>query len=133
MEFAHPYLARIAEAFPAGWVKVYHNDANIRRFLADLPAAGFDVLNWSHKVAASEVRAKSGSLCLMGNVPPLQAGVHGSPEDMKASALEVLRQVNGERIIVSVGGGVSPGTPAANIHALIEAAREFDARRAAVP
>ncbi len=131
LEFAHPYLARIAGAFPAGWVKIYHNDANIRPFLADLPAVGFDVLNWSHNVAASEVRAKVGnSLCLMGNVPPLAVGVHGSPDQVKASAREVLRQVNGEHIILSLGGGASPGTPPANIHALVEAAREFAAQRA---
>ena len=35
--FAHPYLKRICEAFPSEWVKVYHNDANVRPMLAVCP------------------------------------------------------------------------------------------------
>ena len=27
LEFAHPYLKRICDAFPKDWVKLYHNDA----------------------------------------------------------------------------------------------------------
>ena len=27
-EFAHPFLKRSCDAFPADWVKVYHNDAS---------------------------------------------------------------------------------------------------------
>ena len=53
-EFAHPYLKQICDAFPAGWVKVYHNDANVRPFLAELPDTGFDVLNWGDKVPFNE-------------------------------------------------------------------------------
>jgi uroporphyrinogen decarboxylase len=29
MEFAHPYLKRICDAFPKDWVKLYHNDAEV--------------------------------------------------------------------------------------------------------
>ncbi len=69
LEFAHPYLAQICEAFPKDWVKVYHNDANIKPFLRDLPGTGLDVLNFSHQFGVAEVReATGGSLCLMGNV-----------------------------------------------------------------
>ena len=126
LEFAHPYLKRICGAFPAEWVKVYHNDANVRPFLEDLPSAGFDVLNWSHNIDAAEARTKTGGrLCLMGNVDPLGLGVRGTPGEVKAAAAGILRKCNGGGLILSVGGGVSPGMPAANIRALAEAAREF--------
>ena len=75
-QFAHPYLKRICDAFPANWVKVYHNDANVRPCLPDLPDTGFHVLNWGHKVDVIQARDKTkGRLCLMGNVPPLDVGV----------------------------------------------------------
>jgi uroporphyrinogen decarboxylase len=35
MEFGHPYMKQICDAFPTGWVKIYHNDANARPMLAD--------------------------------------------------------------------------------------------------
>jgi len=121
-EFAHPYLKRICDAFPADWVKVYHNDANVRPFLAELPGAGFDVLNWSHKIDVSLVREKTGGrLCLMGNVPPLEVGVRGTPEMVRSAATEILAKGGGAGLILSVGGGVSPGMPKENIMALAEA------------
>jgi len=124
-EFAHPYLKEICDAFPEEWVKVYHNDANTRPFLGELAGAGFDVLNWSHKIPAAEAREKLGAgMCLMGNVAPLDLGVNGSAEEVKAAALECLAQVDGKGIILSVGGGVSPGMPRENIQALVEAAAE---------
>jgi len=45
-------------------VKVYHNDANVRPFLAELPDTGFDVLNWSHKIDFAQAWEKTGGrLC----------------------------------------------------------------------
>jgi uroporphyrinogen decarboxylase len=128
-KFAHPYLKQICDAFPAEWVKVYHNDANVRPCLGDLPDTGFDVLNWSHKIDVALAREKTGGrLCLMGNVPPLEVGVQGTPQMVRDSASAVLAKTNGAGLILSLGGGVSPGMPKENLVALIEA---LDARRLA--
>jgi uroporphyrinogen decarboxylase len=125
-KFAHPYLKQICDAFPNEWVKVYHNDASITQFLEELPDTGFDVLNFTHKLDIGEVaRRTGGRLCLMGNVAPLDLGVRGTPEQVRAAALEVLRKTDGRNLILSLGGGVSPGMPKANIEALMAAAREF--------
>jgi uroporphyrinogen-III decarboxylase len=130
-EFAHPYLKQICDAFPAEWVKVYHNDANIRPCLADLPDTGFDVLNWGYKVDVTQAREKTqGRLCLMGNVSPLEIGVRGTPEMVRAAAREVLAKADGKGLILSVGGGVSPGMPRENIMALVEALQGADAHPA---
>jgi uroporphyrinogen-III decarboxylase len=125
-EFAHPYMKQIFDAFPGDWVKVYHNDAKIKPFLADLPGLGFDVLNFTHNLDIGDVRdATGGRLCLMGNVAPLDIGVRGTPEQVKEAALAALRRMNGEGMILSMGGGVSPGMPRENIQAMVDAAREF--------
>lgn len=127
LEFAHPYLKQILDAFPKDWVKVYHNDANVAPFLEDLSTLGFDVLNWSHNLDIAEVRRRTGGkICLMGNVAPLETGTRGTPQEVRAAALGVLRKVGGSGIILSLGGGVSPGMPKANILALVEAAEEFN-------
>ncbi len=124
LEFAHPWLKQICEAFPADWVKVYHNDANVRPFLQDLPDTGFDVLNWSHKVPVREAVEKTqGRMCLMGNLPPLEVAVNGTPEMVAETARAVIAGAEGASLILSLGGGVSPGMPAANLAAMAAAAR----------
>ena len=60
MEFAHPYLKRICDAFPADWVKLYHNDAEVDACLDHLPDAGFNVLNWGKQKHISEVKRRVG-------------------------------------------------------------------------
>jgi uroporphyrinogen decarboxylase len=132
MEFAHPYLKRICDAFPADWVKLYHNDAEVDACLDHLPDAGFNVLNWGKQKHISEVKRRVGDrMVLMGNVNPLEIAVRGTPDEVKDETLEVLEASGGERVILSVGGGVSPGMPRENVLAMLEALEEFNARRAA--
>jgi uroporphyrinogen decarboxylase len=127
-EFAHPYLQKVFSSFPASWVKVYHNDARIDPFLENLAEVGFDVLNWTHKLDINEVRKRTGGkICLMGNVSPLEIGVRGTPAEVKTATLNLLQEAGREGVILSLGGGVSPGMPGANIRAMIEAVAEFNA------
>jgi uroporphyrinogen decarboxylase len=67
----------------------------------------------------------------MGNVNPLEIGVRGTPEEVKEATLDVLEGARGEGIILSVGGGTSPGMPRENILAMQEALEEFNAARLA--
>jgi uroporphyrinogen decarboxylase len=64
----------------------------------------------------------------MGNVPPLEVGVRGSPEEVRTATLDVLKKAGREGVILSLGGGVSPGMSAANIHAMAQAVQEFNER-----
>ncbi len=128
-EFCHPYLKRICDAFPRDWVKLYHNDADIQACLDHLPEAGFNVLNWGKQTDLAEVKARVGDrMCLMGNVNPLEVGVRGTPEEVYEATLEVLEKSGGEGIILSVGGGTSPGMPAVNIRAMERALADFHGR-----
>ncbi len=71
-------------------------------------------------------------MCLMGNVNPLEIAVRGTPEEVREATLEVLEASGGEGIILSVGGGVSPGMPRENVVAMQEALAEFNARRVVI-
>lgn len=129
LEFAHPYLRKIFASFPKDWVKVYHNDANIGPFVEDLAELGFDVLNWTFKLAPEEVRKRTrGKIALMGNIPPMNIATRGTPQEVKTATLDLLRRVGKDGTILSVGGGVSPGMPGANIAAMAEAVREFNSQ-----
>lgn len=129
-EFAHPYLKRICDAFPTDWVKIYHNDANVNACLEHIPGCGFHVLNWGKQTDIADVKRRVGNrLCLMGNVNPLEIGVRGTPEQVHAATLAVLEKSAGENIILSLGGGVSPGMPRQNILAMQQALAEFNKRR----
>jgi len=130
LEYAHPYLTRICEAFPSDWVKIYHNDAAIDACLDHLPDAGFNVLNWGKQKDIREVKRRVGDrMCLMGNVNPLEVGVRGTPDEVRAATLDVLEGSGGEGVILSVGGGTSPGMPRQNIVAMLDALRDFNSRR----
>ena len=124
--FIHPHLRRIFDEFD-GLIRIYHNDTPCPHLLESLAEANFDVFNFSHETDIGEVKAKMGHrVAVMGNVPPLDVGARGTPADVARWARECLdKAAPGGGMILSFGGGVSPGTPAENIDALLKAAREW--------
>lgn len=125
-ELIHPHLHRIFEEFD-GLIRVYHNDTPCPHLLESLTEANFDVFNFSHEMDIGEVKAKMGHrVAVMGNVPPLDVGVRGTPAEVARWARDCLEKAApGGGMILSFGGGVSPGTPPENIDALLEAARKW--------
>ncbi len=122
----HPHLRRIFDEFD-GLLRIYHNDTPCKHLLESLADANFDVFNFSHEVDIAEVKAKMGHrVAMMGNVPPLDIGVRGGPEEVAEWARTCLdKAAPGGGMILSFGGGVSPGTKPENIDALLEAARSW--------
>ncbi len=118
----HPHLRRIFDEFD-GLVRVYHNDTPCLHLAESLAQANFDVFNFSHKVDLADLKARMGQrVALMGNVPPLEVGVRGQPADVLQWARTCLERGAAEGgLILSFGGGVSPGTPPENIDALLQA------------
>jgi uroporphyrinogen decarboxylase len=124
----HPHLRRIFDEFE-GLVRVYHNDMPCLHLAESLAQANFDVFNFSHKVDLADLKARMGHrVALMGNVPPLDVGVHGQPADVLQWARTCLYKGASEGgLILSFGGGISPGTPPENIDALLQATRDWSA------
>ena len=122
-----PYLQRIFAAFE-GLIRIYHNDTPCPKLLEPLAEAGFDVFNFSHKTDIAEVKEKMGHrVALLGNVAPLDLGVRGTPEEVYAAAMDCLtKAAPGGGMILSFGGGVSPGTKPENIDALLKAAHDWN-------
>ncbi|MCL4396151.1 MAG: uroporphyrinogen decarboxylase family protein [Chloroflexi bacterium] len=121
-QFARPSLARIFDEF-RGLIRIYHNDTPCPHLLTRLAEVGYEVFNFSHLMDIAEVQAKMPDTVLMGNVPPLDVMARGTPDQVIACAQESFHKTGGRRWILSAGGGVSPGTPAENIDALVRAVR----------
>jgi uroporphyrinogen-III decarboxylase len=125
---AAPCLARIFETFN-GLVRVYHNDTPCPHLLPRLAALPFEVFNFSHETDIAEVRAAMPAHVLMGNVPPLSIMAEGTPDQARTWARACIDKTGGRGLILSAGGGVSPGTPAENVDALVAAVRSAQGAR----
>jgi uroporphyrinogen decarboxylase len=122
-KYALPQLGRIFSSFPE-LIHLYHNDTPNQKMLAGLAGIGMDVFNFSHEIDVETAREKLPDVVLMGNIPPLEILVRGTADQARAAADKLLRQT--ERlgpILLSPGGGVSPGTPIENLQAVAEAVK----------
>ncbi len=118
---AAPYLARIFDAFD-GLVRVYHNDTPCMHLVSRIGSLPFEVWNFSHEMDIAAVQQEVPGKALMGNVPPLGILAQGTPEQVGSWARSCIDKTGGRNLILSAGGGVSPGTTSDNIDALVLAA-----------
>jgi uroporphyrinogen decarboxylase len=121
-QFARPHFARIFGEFK-GLIKVFHNDTPCPHLLKPFSTLGFDVFNFSHLTDIATVQAAMPNIALMGNVPPLRVMAEGTPDQVEEFARECVRKTQGRGLILSAGGGVSPGTPAGSVDALVRASK----------
>ena len=90
-----------------------------------IPDAGFDVLNWGLETSMTKACEKvGGRLTLMGNVPPLDLGVRGTPEQNYAAARKAMQEAGDHPLILSFGGATTTGVSPDNVRALARAARD---------
>ncbi len=122
-QYARPLMTRLFAEFD-GLIRVYHNDTPCPHLLAPMSDLGFDVFNFSHTSDIATVQAQMPRIALMGNVPPLDVMVRGTPDQVTTWARECLEKTGGRGLILSAGGGVSPGTPPEMIDALVAAVSE---------
>ena len=123
-KFALPFLRRIFEAF-GDLIHIYHNDTPNEGMLPGLSTIGMDVFNFSHEVDIVKVRELLGpDVVLMGNIPPVDVLVRGNTDDVRKATESLLSKIDqAGPILVSPGGGVSPGTPVENLQAMVEVVR----------
>ena len=70
-----------------------------------------------------------GRMCLMGNVPPLDLGVRGTPQQVHAITTRALQDAGDHPLILSWGGATTIGARPENIRAMAAALKEFNAKR----
>jgi len=118
---ALPFLQRVFDAFP-GLLRVYHNDTPCAHLLPRVGQLHCEVWNFSHEIDIAAARAALPRMALLGNVAPLGTLVRGTPDQVYLEARACVEKAGGGGFILSAGGGLSPGTPAEHIDALVRAA-----------
>ena len=123
--FAKPYLKRAFAAFPETQVRFLHNDAAGLVCAPHLAEIGVNLFNFAFAHDLTQMQTLVGDkVALLGNLPPRDVLALGTPEDVRRETAAMLAPVaDKRRIIFSAGGGMSPGTPTANIDAFVEAVR----------
>ena len=109
---------------------MFHNDASVAACIDLIPDAGFDVLNWGLETSMTKTCEKiGGRMALMGNVPPLDLGARGTPEQNYDAAMKAMQEAGDHPLILSWAGVTTTGIPPENVRALARAARDFNSRR----
>lgn len=127
LEFAHPYLKKVFDAFPEK-MRIFHNDTDNDTIFPHVADIGAQIFNPTHKKPIARTRALVGpEVAILGAVPPLLLA-EGTPDEVRAEARRQMAEykaANGgslRRLILSTGGGAPMGARRENIQALAEAA-----------
>ncbi len=125
-EFVVPYFRKIFSC--CGFkVRFLHNDADGLITAGNLKEMGVNIFNFSFNHSLDKIRKLSGpDIILVGNIPPrdvLALGTPGQVADAVRSAFNEIEDHN--RIIWSAGGGMPPDVRSENIHAFINAVKDF--------
>lgn len=128
LEFAHPYLKEIFTSFQNNIIKIYHNDANNSVYYDCLEELGVNIFNFTHLINIEKAKKLVGEkVCLMGNIPPLDTLVNGTEEQVIKDVTDCLNNYPDNRgLLLSAGGGASPGTKKENIVALVNAVKNYN-------
>ena len=124
--FVLPHLKRIYSSFnPA--VGVFHNDAAGLITASYLKEIGVNLFNFSFNHPISEIRRLAGEgVILLGNLPPRDVLAMGTPADVEAGVISMMREAGDTSgVIWSCGGGMPPDASTENIRTFISTVRNF--------
>jgi len=128
LEFAHPRLKRIFNTFCVP-VKMFHNDNFGNRYttfpyIADL---GVNLFNFSHLADITEAFRQLGpDVAILGTLPPLDLLTRGTPEEVACATKNLLASRPEKcRLMLSAGGGASPGMPKENLLSMLYALTDY--------
>ncbi len=128
---AFPMERRLFERLRSSTEKLLslHICGDTSDILADMAESGAHVLEIDHHVRIDDaMNAVGDRVALWGNLDPVTVLLQGGREDVAASVTRILsavRDAGGSRFVLSSGCILAPGSPAENIHALIESSHKF--------
>lgn len=122
-EFALPYCKEIFDMDVS--VKFLHNDAPCKVSAPYLPEMGVNFFNPGYDVSLNELKELTNNqVTILGNLPPRDTLALKSPGEVWDETTKMINELTDrKRIVLSGGGGMSPGTPTENLKAFIDAAK----------
>jgi uroporphyrinogen decarboxylase len=128
-EFAQPYEKELIAAMNAAghYPAVLHICGNTRKIWSAMADTGAGFLSLDDVVDLAAAKEAVGDrVVIVGNVRPTESMYLGDPATVKADALECLRKAadSPKGFVLAVGCGMPIPAPQANVHALMDVARE---------
>jgi uroporphyrinogen-III decarboxylase len=125
-EFVIPVFKKIFSAFDAN-ARFLHNDAQGLITAKYLKEINVNMFNFSFEHTMGQIRELAGpEVVLVGNVPPRDVMAAGTPEQVREAVKKAAGEIDDHnRILWSVGGGMPPEVKNENIHAFINAVKEY--------
>ncbi|MBN2535583.1 MAG: hypothetical protein JXB88_22080 [Spirochaetales bacterium] len=119
-QFGLPYLKELYDRDVS--IKLFHNDADCRSSVKYLPEIGINIFNMAFNTSLNELKELTGNkVTMLGNIPPRDVLARGTPADITKAVRDMIAALEDpSRIIVSCGGGMSPGVTTENINAFIQ-------------
>ncbi len=129
--FALPYEQQVVTlAHQLSLPYILHICGNTQSILADMVATGADGLEIDYKTDLKAAReALRERATFVGNIDPSGVLARGTIQQVERATTALLRQFcDTPRFILNAGCALPATTPPENIHAMIRAARSFDAQ-----
>lgn len=106
-------------------VKFLHNDAPCKVSAPYLPEMGVNFFNPGYDVSLNELKELTNNqVTILGNLPPRDTFALKSSEEVWEETVNMINNLTDrKRIVLSAGGGMSPGTPTENLKAFIDASK----------
>lgn len=125
-EFVVPYIKRVFNCIEAP-VRFFHNDAHGMICAPFLKEMGVNLFNFAFDHSINEIRELTGpDVALLGNLPPRDVLMAGTPEEVYNKTQEMIRNVEDKRrIIWSCGGGMPQNVSSENIKTFLSAVKDL--------
>ena len=128
-EFAQPYLKRLVEFIHSHQRAVtLHICGKTHPIWQDMADTGADCLSLDNAADLADAKVKVGHrVRLMGNVPPSEVMLQGTPDQVRDAVRSVALKAhdNPRGLVVASGCSLPVETPFANIDAMLDAVREL--------
>ncbi len=129
-ELAQPYERELIAAMEriSGYPALLHICGNTKKIWPDMADTGAGFLSLDDIVDLAAAKATIGDRAvLVGNVRPTESMYLGSPAQVRENVRECIAAAGDSPhgFILAVGCGMPIHTPPANVHALVDAVREF--------
>jgi uroporphyrinogen decarboxylase len=124
--YALPFEARVvAAAHERGLPYALHICGGTDRILERMTRSGADAFELDQRTDAAAARAAfAGRATMIGNIDPSAVLALGTPDDVRRATRALLDVFKGSnRLILNAGCAIPADAPAANLSAMIEAAR----------
>ena len=128
-EFGKPYLTEVVKyVHSRGKAVTLHICGKTSPIWSDMADTGADCLSIDNAASLAEAKAKVGDrVRLMGNIPPSEIMLLGTPEQVRTEVRERIRQAGDspKGLIIASGCSLPVETPFQNIDAMLDAVREY--------